>query len=87
MNFYQSMKSAKCELNIFQKIVIQEPLNETTHVAISTDYGRPVRKSTSLHVLESTPTPKFLGTAETYFVCHIGPNYQISLIYAFIGCL
>ena len=35
MNFYQSMKSAKCELNICQKIVVQEPLNETTHVAIS----------------------------------------------------
>ena len=24
--------------------------------------------------------------AEEYFVCHIGPNFQISLIYAFIGC-
>ena len=34
-----------------------------------------------------TPTPKFLGTAEAYFVCHIGPNFQISLIYVFIGCL
>ena len=29
--------------------------------------------------------PKFLGTAEAYFFCHIGP-FQISLIYAFIGC-
>ena len=34
-----------------------------------------------------TPTTKFLGTAKAYFVCHIGPNFQISLIYAFIGCL
>jgi hypothetical protein len=24
--------------------------------------------------------------AKAYFVCHIGPNLQISLIYAFIGC-
>ena len=31
-----------------------------------TDDGRPERKS--------TPTPKFLGTAEAYFVCHIGQN-------------
>ena len=36
--------------------------------------------------VKSTLTPKFLGTAEAYFVCHIGPNFQISLIYAFIGC-
>ena len=32
------------------------------------------------------PNPKFLGTAEAYFVCHIGPKFQISLIYAFIEC-
>ena len=31
-------------------------------------------------------TPKFLGTAKAYFVCHIGPNFQISLIDACIGC-
>ena len=48
--------------------------------------GRPVEKSPSLHGRKSTPTPKFLGTAKAYFVCHIGPNFQISLIYAFIGC-
>jgi hypothetical protein len=45
-----------------------------------------VRKSPSLHGRKSTPTPKFLGTAKAYFVCHISPNFQISLIYAFIGC-
>ena len=33
-----------------------------------------------------TPTPRFFGTAEAYFVCHISPNFQVSLIYAFIGC-
>jgi len=22
-------------------------------------------------------TPKSLGTAEAYFICHIGPNFQI----------
>ena len=49
-----------------------------------TDFGRPVKKSPSLHGRKSTPTPKFLGTAEAYFVRHIGQNFQISLIYAFI---
>ena len=34
---------------------------------------------------KSNPNPKFLGTAKAYFVCHIGPNFQISLIFAFIG--
>ena len=52
----------------------------------TTDYGRPERKQPSLHGRKFTPTPKFLGTAETYFVCHIGPNFHIALIYAFIGC-
>ena len=52
----------------------------------STDYGRPVRKPPSLHGRKSTPTPKFLGTAEGYFVWHISPKFQISLIYAFIKC-
>ena len=55
-------------------------------VVFLTDYGRPVRKSPSLHGLKSNPNPKVLDTAEAYFVCHIGPNFQISLIYAFIGC-
>ena len=45
---------------------------------LDTDYGRPVRKSTSLHGRKSTP--KFIGKAEAYFVFHIGPNFQISLI-------
>ena len=53
---------------------------------IITDYGHPERKLPSLNCRKSTPTPKFLGTVEAYFVCHIGPNFQISLIYAFIGC-
>ena len=50
------------------------------------DYGRPERKKPSLHGRKFTPTPKFLGTAEAYFVSHFGPIFQISLIYAFIGC-
>ena len=45
-----------------------------------------VRKLPSLHGQKSTYTPNFLGTAKAYFVCHIGPIIQISLIYAFIGC-
>jgi hypothetical protein len=51
-----------------------------------TDYGRPLKKLSSLHGRKSTPNTKFLGTAEGYFVYHIGPNFQISLIHAFIGC-
>ena len=51
-----------------------------------TDYGRPVRKSPSLHGQKSTPTPKFLDAVEIYVVCQMDPDFQISLIYAFIGC-
>ena len=51
-----------------------------------TDYGSPERKKPSLHGRKFTPTPKFLGTAKAYFVCHFAPIFQISLIYAFIGC-
>ena len=54
--------------------------------ALPTDYGRPVRKLPSLHGRKSNPNPKFLGTAEAYFVCCIGPNFQISLIYVITGC-
>ena len=54
---------------------------------VATDYGRPVRKSSSLHGRKSTPNPKFLGAAEAYFVCHVSPKFQISLIYVFIGRL
>ena len=52
----------------------------------NTDYGRPERKYPSLHGRKFNPNPKFLGTAEGYFVCHIGQKFQISLIDAFIGC-
>ena len=52
----------------------------------SKDYGHPVRKSPSLHGGKANPNPKFLGTAKAYYVCHIGPIFQISLIYAFIEC-
>ena len=44
-----------------------------------------MRKSSSLYGQKSNPNPKFLGTAKAYFVGHIGPKFQISLIYAFIG--
>ena len=39
------------------------------------DYGRLVRLLPSLHGRKSTPTPKFLGMAEAYFVCHICQNF------------
>ena len=34
--------------------------------------------------VKAIPNSKFIGTAEAYFFCHIGPIFQISLIYAFI---
>ena len=37
---------------------------------MATDYGRPERKKPSLHGRKFTPTPKSLGTAKAYFVCH-----------------
>jgi hypothetical protein len=62
-----------------------KPKSQNNLILKITDYGCPVRKSPSLHEQKSSPTPKFLGTAQAYFVCHISPNFQISLIYAFIG--
>ena len=50
------------------------------------DYGCPEKKLPSLNGGKITPTLKFLGMFEAYFVCHIRPNFQISLIYAFIRC-
>ena len=50
------------------------------------DLGPPVRKLPSLYDGKSNPNPKFIGTAEAYFVCHISPKFQVSLIYALIGC-
>ena len=43
-----------------------------------------MRKSPSLHVhgRKSNPNPKFIGTAEAYFVCHIGPKFQNSFVNA-----
>ena len=59
----------------------------TLAIVAHTDYGLPERKYPSLHGRKFNPNPKFLGTSEAYFVCHIDPIFQISLIYAFIGCL
>ena len=46
------------------------------------------QRGNSLHCTAEklTPTQEFLGTAEACFVCHIGPFFRISLIYAFNGC-
>ena len=52
-----------------------------------TDYRRPEKKQSSLHGQKFTPTPTFSDMAEAYFVCHVSPIFQISLIYAFIECL
>ena len=55
-------------------------------IIFSTDYGHTERKQSSLHGREFNPNPKCFGTAKAYFVCHIGPIFQISLIFALIGC-
>ena len=68
------------------EITVSYQIEKSLEMTVSTDYGRPERKKPSLHGWKFTPTPKFLGTAKAYFVCHIGPNFQITLIYAFIGC-
>ena len=39
-----------------------------------------------MHGRKLNPNPKFLGTAEAYLECHVGPIFQVSLINAFIGC-
>ena len=52
----------------------------------TTDYGRPERKQPLLHGRQFNPNPKFLGLAETYFVCLISIIFQIPLTNAFIGC-
>ena len=54
-------------------------------IVLPTDYGRPERKYPSLQSRKFTPTPKCLGTAEAYFVGHIGLIFQISLIHASLG--
>ena len=56
------------------------------YILMHTDYGRPERKQPKLHSRKFNPNPKLLGMAAAYFVCHTGHIFQISLIYAFIGC-
>ena len=76
------LQTCKTEFTLKNAWVIDTP----KRILQTTNYGRPVRKSPLLHGRKSTPAPKFLGGAEAYFVCQIGPNFEISLIYAFIGC-
>ena len=86
---YASVKRVLCQ-NLFLLIPLSKTGKKAGKFLIirtrSKNYGHPVRKSPSLYGRKSTPTPKFLGTAEAYFVCYIDPHFQISLIYAFIGC-
>ena len=45
------------------------------------------QRGNGLHYMAKNSLPlKFLGTAKAYFVYHIGPIFQISMIYVFIGC-
>ena len=71
--------------NIVQ-LSIWKPILLPVSISSTTDYGRPEKKQPSLHGRKFTPTPKFLGMAAAYFVCHIGPIFLIFLIYALIEC-
>ena len=64
-------------------IVVNSPEMKLAKLQWCTDYGRPVKKSPSLHGRKSTLTPKFLGSL--FHLSH-RPNFQFSLIYDFIGC-
>ena len=65
--------------------VQNESLGRKQTVLLSTDW-------TPRQEMAFTEQPKIhshsqiLGTTKAYFVCHIGTVFQISLIYAFIGC-
>jgi hypothetical protein len=50
-------------------------LNVVLEMVLPTDFERLDRKLPSLHGGKSNPNPKFIGTAEAYFVCHIGPKF------------
>jgi hypothetical protein len=87
--FFEKMEKSCCcsfcvlKYHIFHQIARGVFFYTAQHV---TDNRHPVRKSPSLRSRKSNPNPKFLGAAEAYFVCHISPKFQISLIYALIGC-
>ena len=78
--FFQWVHQTSEHFNVY------EFLHNGKIIHVSMDYRHSVRKSPSLHGRKSNPNSKFLGMAEANFVCHIGPNFQISLIYAFTGC-
>ena len=59
----------------FQSVYYHGLQTPSEEIAFTVMYGQ-----------KSNPNPKVSGTAEAYFVCHIGHNFQISLIYAFIEC-
>ena len=58
----EELSRNKCDS--FQEFRIPYDCVKLPYVVKVTDYGRPVRKSPSLHGQKSTPTPKFLDTAE-----------------------
>ena len=58
----------------FQISLIYASIGCPQSVGFPTDYGHPEKKLPSLNGGKFTPTLKFLGMIEAYFVCHIGPN-------------
>ena len=76
--FYEYLKILEGKIRRCFFIYVKRFWNNS--VALLTDYGRPVRKSPSLHGQKSNPNPKFIDTAKAYFVCHNGSKFQISLI-------
>ena len=60
------------------KVVIHKSCSGLSQLGEAWAMGGPARKSPSLLGKKSASTPKFLGMAGAYFVCHINPNFQIS---------
>ena len=56
--------------------------------AYSETWTTDTQRGNSLHCTAEkalAQTPNFSSMAEAYFGCHIGPIFQISLIYTFTG--
>ena len=79
-----------CTLATTKIQLIYGPHHAAGDFSMSESRTTDAQRGNSLHYTEHgrklTPNPKFLSMTEAYFVCHIGPNFQISMLYAFIAC-
>ena len=96
-NTYLSLVSKKnlkkfCKGSVWNSPLIHKCLNEFIIILCYVHFVYKHGLWTPREEIAFTAGPKIqsqsqnLGTAEAYFVCHTSPIFQISLIYAFIGC-